>query len=228
MRVIIIFISALIILACEPSKKEKVQFESYQYPSDSLRKPKVFVYHRLDNPDKKRRVVRHVYDKNDTTFLIKYSIGEQVRDSSIFIETNGNINLHERHKIFTIESNSSSMTVEGNILERYDNGADSKTTIEFDDINNPNIIVRIEGQSTFDSTLVFNLKGTLIPSIRYQEKTKVLITHRLDSTIIKSIETEGETFFGKGMGMICLKSKDVSKNRIDTWELEMINDYLDK
>ncbi len=58
---------------CESSKKGELSFTDYQYPKDNLNQPKIFTFHRIDNIEIKKNVVHRVYEKEDTTYFVKYT-----------------------------------------------------------------------------------------------------------------------------------------------------------
>ena len=213
------------IVGCQNSTKKSSSVETYQYPKDSLYNAKVFTFCNLNNPKSKMNVVHHVFSENDTTFFLKYSLERTGRDSSIYIKSDGEFKLSERFKVFLKGPEKTNTTLQGEILECFDSYLKNKTIVEFEDVNNPDVSIRIEGLSTLDSTMIYELQGKKIESVKYFEKTQISISHKFDSFAKSSFEIEGESILGKNIGMIYFKTKNKRTGEVDSWELESIIDY---
>ncbi len=219
---LLLAITTSLIAGCQNSNKD---LKTYQYPKDSLYSAKVFTFCNLDNLETKMNVVHHVYMENDTTFYLKYSLEETGRDSSIFKKLNNEFVLNERYMVFPKGPDKINTTSKGKILEWIDNYLNNKSIIEFEDVNDPDVTIRIEGQSKLDSTMVYDLRGKKINSVRYIEKTNISITHKKYNSAKSSFEIEGESIWGKNLGMIYFKTRNKRTGKIDSWELESIINY---
>jgi len=227
MRLISSFLIVILLVGCNTKPEENNFLMKYQYPFSALKTPKVFVYQSLDSINHKAYVCQHYFNKNGTNYFLKYTLGQNGRDSSIFEVVDGNPILSECYKIIPDRETKIEKINQGKIEEWLNTDYKHKSKIQYSDVFGKDIITELVNTSIYDTTVVFDLNGENINCIRYKDNVEFTTKHKYFSNINRSFEIVGESLYGSNLGIIFYSTKNKRNGETSQWRLERIIDFQD-
>lgn len=228
MRLLSIIFLSFVLICCSDKESENVfSLDDYKYPIESLKTPKVFVYHRMDNPLIKSFNCQQSYWKGEKRYLRRSSLGEGQRDSSIFIIKNGSALLQERYAIVR-NNNYRQERIAKHKISMISN-KDNKYELISEAVSpfNADIITKFKYVAICDSLITRKVMGKNLICIRESYCSEYSRSNKLVPSYSLSNEITGETIYAKHLGMVSYSTLSKSTGETCTWELESIIDYDD-
>jgi len=228
-KIKIILLCILLVAACgrkKPRSNKDRPFIEYQYPLDSLRTPRCFIFERVDSPQIKSNRIQMITSRDNEELVIKYTLNSGRggnRDSSVYIIESGFTTLIESYAIASKGTGSS--TSKGKVVKVSDDSYHYVSEIDYPDPFNESIVSTLISTSDFVDTLSYTYQGQEIPAIRYKEKLKITTIQDGNPLLTDKMELVGESILAKNIGLVYYSAKSSYSGKTFAWRLDTIVSY---
>lgn len=221
----IFMIAVVLITSCKSNEKHDVAYDGFIYPYDSLLKPKVFIYKRVDTINTYSYRFKQVIEENGRKYILATSLNEtSLKDSSKSILTGETQEPIELYAFVKGKDGSNTMMIQGEVRK-------FKTSDKYRVVRtlykNPisESSTHITYTSTFNSFVNMKFQNKSLNCLVFDDNYKFKIKKRNIPLFSTTVKTHYKSVMAKGIGMIQYSSDDPKSDRSFVWELDTIMDY---